>query len=154
LFTYRNSRYRITGWTWLPAPKEETPSKKLQVTFEIHFERADPTPIVEALKHPLADELDDYRMYKIGIQEERERLKQEYNTWRVREGPQPLDVHFSERRTSSLISKGKVRSARVNEHHVMFVEKPIVASVGNFDGNMDPRDSFIEAMKDAISKKF
>jgi hypothetical protein len=86
-------------------------------------------------------------MYKIVIQEERERLKSEYIAWRAGKSPAPEEDHlahyFSERRASSLISKGKTRSARVVEHHVMFAEKPAVVTISNMEGTVDEYDPFV-----------
>ncbi|KAF2663683.1 hypothetical protein BT63DRAFT_483869 [Microthyrium microscopicum] len=70
--------YKVVGWTWKPSTDEQLKSQKIHVNYQVHLERADPTPIEEALRHPLADELDDYRDYKISIHEERQRVKAEH----------------------------------------------------------------------------
>ena len=44
-------------------------STKMVVKYEIHLERTDPTPMNEALKHPLSDELDDWQAYKNATKE-------------------------------------------------------------------------------------
>jgi hypothetical protein len=48
---------------------------KLTLKYEVHFERMDMDYVNAFLRHPLADELDDYRAYKIALSEERAKIK-------------------------------------------------------------------------------
>jgi len=48
---------------------------KLTLKYEVHFERMDMDDVNAFLRHPLADELDDYRAYKIALSEERAKIK-------------------------------------------------------------------------------
>jgi hypothetical protein len=67
------SRYKVKGWRLKPL-RNIIPHKP-SLRYEVDFERMDACNVEEFLKHPLADELDDYRDYKSIISGERARAK-------------------------------------------------------------------------------
>lgn len=90
-------------------------------------------------------------MYKKIIQGERERVKSEYHAWRAVRGPYLDDDRMLARRTSSLISKGKVRSPR-EDHHVMFVDRPVIMIGGTQVDGAD--ESSLPSSHKRKSKRF
>jgi hypothetical protein len=67
------SRYRVTGWTLLPA--NNTTSNRLMLDYDVTFERLDKEPWTTFVEHPKANELDDYKVYRLIINEEKRKLQ-------------------------------------------------------------------------------
>ncbi|KAE9969506.1 hypothetical protein EG328_006829 [Venturia inaequalis] len=62
--------FQIKGWTIRPVKAEE--NEGVDVMFDVHFERCDGSDSVEVLRHPLAEEVDDYKAYKRCCREQRD----------------------------------------------------------------------------------
>ncbi|KAF2194884.1 hypothetical protein K469DRAFT_650869, partial [Zopfia rhizophila CBS 207.26] len=59
--------YRVAGWVVRTIKEADLPGPEYklgEILFEIKFEREDPEPIDEVMKHPLSAEVDDYMEYK------------------------------------------------------------------------------------------
>lgn len=71
--------FKIIGWTIRPVKAEDNDG--VDVMFDVHFERFDNTDFDEVLRHPLAEEVDDYTAYKQCGREQRDAEK--HGTLRV-----------------------------------------------------------------------
>lgn len=69
-FRLKFYRFKIVGWTIRPVKAEE--NEGVDVMFDVHFERFDDTESDEVLRHPLAEEVDDYKAYKQCCREQRD----------------------------------------------------------------------------------
>jgi hypothetical protein len=70
--TATNARHKVTGYTWLRTTYSALSTNPLSFKFHVHLERVDNSPINDILSRPHADELDDYRAYKLAIRDHRE----------------------------------------------------------------------------------
>jgi hypothetical protein len=64
----QNYRHHIVGWTIRPVKAEEHGG--FDVMFDIHFERDDHVSFDQVLRHPTAEEVDDYKAYKLASREQ------------------------------------------------------------------------------------
>ena len=75
--------YRVTGWSCVSSKSPDAgghSDKKLRVEYHIQFEREDEVPFHECLRHPCAEELDDYEAYRQVCKSRREPAVREEST--------------------------------------------------------------------------
>lgn len=65
--------FKIIGWRIRPVKAEDNDG--VDVMFDVHFERFGNTDFDEVLRHPLAEEVDDYKAYKRCCREQRDAEK-------------------------------------------------------------------------------
>ncbi|KAF2418048.1 hypothetical protein EJ08DRAFT_707452 [Tothia fuscella] len=64
--------YKVVGWALRPYNTSE--NDKLQALYDVKFERDDPFPVDRLMRIPLAEDVDDYKAFKLSL---RERLAEE-----------------------------------------------------------------------------
>lgn len=69
--------YKVTGWTWKAIPSSVSLSghAKIRIDCEVALLRIDKSPPSQTLRHPNAEEMDDYRAYKLMLRDYRDTIK-------------------------------------------------------------------------------
>ncbi|QDS77482.1 hypothetical protein FKW77_000048 [Venturia effusa] len=112
--------YKIIGWTIRSVKAEE--NEGVDVMFDVHFERFDDIDSDEVLRHPLAEEEDDYRVYKQCCREQRDAEKKGALSLESLNYMATSDLNLSERDFQEQFRRPSAK-AKVPDHLVREEEK-------------------------------